>query len=69
MKQTLYYLFMVVAGIGIGTYLTCSILYSSPSPFDVMKKQNVLKLNSIKSLFWLCVIGTVVLVFLSNLAK
>lgn len=35
MKEFLYLISMIAAGLGIGTYLTCAILYSSAVPLTL----------------------------------
>lgn len=69
MKEVLYYVSMIVAGLGLGIYTACAILYGSGAPFDVMKKQGVVKLKSIQSAFWLCVVLTACLVVLAQVIK
>lgn len=69
MKELLYFLSMLAAGLGLGVYITCAILYSSGAPFDAMKKQNVVKLGTVKSVFWLFVVLTAAFVVLSQLVK
>lgn len=69
MRELIYFLSMLAAGIGLGIYITCAILYSSGAPFDVMKKQNVVKFGTVKSVFWLCVVLTAALVVAAQLVK
>lgn len=69
MRELIYFLSMLAAGLGLGVYITSAILYSSPAPFDVMKKQNVVKLGSVKSVFWLCVVLTAAFVVIAQLVK
>jgi len=69
MKEVLYYVSMLVAGLGLGIYTACAILYGSGVPFDVMKKQGVVKAKSVRSVFWLCVVLTGCLVVLTQVIK
>ncbi|WPX08155.1 hypothetical protein [Anaerocellum danielii] len=69
MKELLYYISMIAAGLGLGIYVACAILYSSAVPFDAMKKQNVVKLGLIKSVFWLIVVLTAALIVIAQLIK
>lgn len=61
MKTFLIQIGLIIAGFGLGIYTTGAILFGSASPFDVMKKENNVKLPTIKSLFWLCVVIVAVL--------
>ena len=69
MKTVLFNLSLILAGFGLGIYACSAILFNSLSPFDVMKKEGHIKLNSVKSLFWLAVVLVAVLVVLLSVIK
>lgn len=69
MKTLLMLLSMLIAGIGLGSYITCAILYSSSSPFDVMKKEGVEKAQNVRTIFWATIIVTAVTITLSSMMK
>lgn len=69
MKELIYFLSMLAAGLGLGVYITTAVLFSSFAPFDAMKKQNVVKLGSVKSVFWLCVVLTAAFVVIAQMVK
>lgn len=69
MKLLLMLVSMLMAGIGLGSYITCAILYSSSSPFDVMKREGVEKAQNVRTIFWITLIVTAITITLSSMVK
>lgn len=69
MKLLLMLVSMLIAGIGLGVYIACAILYSSSSPFDVMKKEGAEKAQNVRTIFWISIVATAVAITLSSMMK